>query len=994
MDSVSQEPSRALAVLQGASQVRSRVAAALAGGRCGQVRLSPHDLALYSTDASLYQVPPLSVVIPGSVEEGLEALRLCREAGLPVLPRGGGTALAGQTVNEAVVIDFSANCRGIVSIDAARRRAVVEPGVVLDQFNTALAPHGLMFGPDVATSTHATLGGMIGNNSAGMYSILFGRTVEHVAAIEAALGDGRVMKCESGSCERDPSQRQIAGRLRQIVWPLREEIRRRYPRILRHVDGYNLDLLLDQFEASAEGKFDQVNLATLLCGSEGTLATTLRAEVALVERPAQRGLLLAGFGSVAEALAALKGILQTKPAAVELVDDVVLSVAVRNTSIAPFVELMPKPRQGALGAVLYIEHFGASEAEVQDALQRTESALGDAALRRVTSPAEMTAAWRLRKAGEPLLHAVPGLRKPLTFVEDAAVDPSRLAEFVEDFRRIVARQGTTAAYYAHASVGCLHIRPMLCLEEPPERERLQAIAVEVADLVVRYGGALSGEHGDGRVRSPLLSRVLGPQVCAAMRQVKEVFDPDGRMNPGNLMQTDDPARILTNLRLDQSPGRPAAAATNTFFHYEAEEGFVHAVEQCNGAGICRRRTPGLTMCPSYRALLDERHSTRGRGNALRVAIEGGINPDWNDKDTMETLDLCLSCKACRAECPSNVDIAKLKAEYLAQGHAARGRLDWHSWLISRTRTIMRLASWGWPVSSFLAEWRPSAAIGKAILGITSQRRLPPVGRDLRRWWNRRRRSTQSNQSSPSVVLFADCFSAFSEPQIGQAAVELLEAAGYRVELASVGCCGRTGISVGDLSRVARVISRTAAELRRVTEACGASAILMLEPSCASAMRDEWTQLRLGAGEPDARWCAGRVQLVEEFLHRNWNSHPRPLRAASGLSERVLVHEHCHQKAIWGAQISTGLLRRLYPDVELVSAGCCGMAGSFGYAPNRFDLSMTIAQQELLPALRRAGEAVICASGTSCRQQVHHALGIVPLHPVQAALRGLADEPLR
>jgi len=968
----------------------------------GEVLFDAHSRMLYATDASLYQVEPIGVVTPRTVEEGERVIRHCAAAGVPVLPRGGGTALAGQSVNRAVIVDFSRHCRKILSIDPKSRRAVVEPGVVLDQLNRAAAEHGLRFGPDVATGSHATIGGMIGNNSSGANSILYGRTVDHVIALDVALPSGQSMRFELGSCDRDPGQREIAGQLASIVLPIASEIGARIPKILRHVDGLNLDILLRQLQASTPGTFDAVNLAHLVCGSEGTLCTVLRAELALVPVPAATGLAIVGFPGVAEALAPLSAMLSTGPSAVELVDDVVIAMALRNTAHRGDVEIMPRPGGQLPGAVMYVQYFAGDAGEVEAQFARLRDALPGATIAEYRDAPSMDRAWRLRKAGEPLLHAVPGHRKPVTFVEDTAVDPSRLPAFVDEFRTIVARHGTTAAYYAHASVGCLHIRPLIALDDPKDLDAMVALATEVADLVVRYGGALSGEHGDGRVRTPLLSRVLGPALCDAVRQVKAVFDPAGIMNPGNLTETDDPRRIVMSLRVrpDDAHFAHAPSDTQTAFAYGPEGGFAHAVSSCNGAGLCRRLSPaGGTMCPSYRATLDERHSTRGRGNAIRLAATGQFGRDaatdaaagrWNDPATLETLGLCLSCKACKSECPSNVDIAKLKAEYLHQGHRARGGPDWRTRMLSNVRTLSKLGSAVWPLANALARTGLARRAASALMGFDARRSLPPFGPSLFGWAQRRR--ARLGGDAPAVILFGDCFSAYSESEIGRSAVELIEAFGYRVIVANAGCCARAAISCGALDEAARMVDRTAASLAALVDTHRAQAILALEPSCHSAIVDDWTDLRTGADPALIGRIASMSHLVEVWLDARWDSHPRrpEFRAPEAACD---VHVHCHQKALLGTAGASGLLRRILgPGVRTLETGCCGMAGAFGFGADRYELSMRIGELGVLPAARAlAPGATMVAAGTSCRHQIRDGASVEALHPVQVAHKALAGD---
>lgn len=987
------------------SSIESQLKLALSG----EIRFGLHDRMLYSTDASIYQVEPIGVVIPSSIEDAIAAIRVCDRLGVAMLPRGSGTALAGQSVNRAVIIDLSVNCRKILHIDPITRRARVEPGVVLDQLNEALLPHGLMFGPDVATSSHATIGGMIGNNSAGANSILFGRTVEHLISVDVVLADGSRLHLDEGASERDPVIHELTRRIADIVLPIASEIDQRIPKIRRHVDGYNLDIFLQQLRASTAGTFDRVNLAHLLCGSEGTLGATVEAELALVKRPQMRGLAIVGFEGVAEALRPLTQMIATEPSAVELVDDMVIAMAKRNTHYRQDVSVMPTPASGRLGAVMYVQYFGEGRDEIERKMDRLAAVIADAPMVRHFDAAAMDAAWRLRKASEPLLHGIPGEKKPFTFVEDTAVDPAKLAAFVEEFRTIVARHGSTAAYYAHASVGCLHIRPLIAITNEDGLATLRAIAIEVADLVVKYGGALSGEHGDGRLRSPLLTRVLGAAIAQAIGAIKNVFDPRALFNPGNLVNNDDPTQITTHLRVRPDDKRDKrfvkAEEVPTFFRYEREEGFGHAVEACNGAGLCRRMTDGGTMCPSYRVLKDERQTTRGRANALRLAVTGQLttggggsasSPLWNDPETKATLDLCLSCKACKSECPSNVDLAKLKAEYTAQGYWERGGVPWRVNLMGNVRSLNRMGSAMWPLSNWLVGASVVRSVIASMMGFSQQRSLPPFGRSLRGWMQRRAQQArllhgpESLQSRPTVLLMPDCFSQWSQPEVGHAAVEVLQAFGYRVVLPQAGCCGRAAISNGMLAQAAIMSCQTARALMDSMRREGAVAILGLEPSCVSAIKDDWLDLKMGVARDDLVALASKTWMIEEWIEREWDSHPtRPQFAKT--TEEIVLHAHCHQKALWGVGSSLALLKRVFGEsAKALSTGCCGMAGGFGFQEANYDLSMAIGEQDLFAKLDVHPRALVCAPGTSCRHQIEDGRHRRAMHPIELIAKALAD----
>ena len=1022
-----------------------------ADGTGGQVRFGRHDRLLYATDASLYQVEPIGVVVPASVDDAVRVVRFCAQNDVALLARGGGTSLAGQCVNHAVVMDFTPMCRGVVSVDVAGRTCTVEPGIGIDELNEQLAAQktGLFFAPDPATSRQAAVGGCIGNNGAGARSIRYGRTSENVEALEVCLSTGQRVWLGPGAGEKDAVARELGAKVIEIVRRYAAPIRERFPRTVRRNAGYGLDMILDQVEAGATA--ETVDLSKLLCGSEGTLAVTLRARLKLNPIPTAKGIAVVSFKTLEDAIAATKPIIDTclglGLTAIELLDDVVLDAARGNIEYREYVNLLPGADASAREpkAALYVEFFGfaGGRADVErgfavlrELLLRTAGVMpGGIAV--YTDAGAMLKAWALRKAGEPLLHGLPGARKPITFVEDNAVPVERLGEFVREFKEIVKKHGTRAAYWAHASVGVLHVRPMIDLHDPADRERMRAIAVEVADLARACGGIMSGEHGDGRVRGPLLERFFGPELMRAFREVKRVMDPQGLLNPGMIVSPESLGTITDNLRVDAggvgggvdahphlleaSPRADLArsretgpetgvagrvAGVETYFDYSDSGGFSHAVEQCNGAGVCRKRTG--VMCPSYHATLDERHSTRGRGNALRLAITGQMpgargsagemgEANFDDEETKKTLDLCLSCKACKSECPSNVDIARLKAEYTAQRYKRTGKVPIASLATGHVRVLNRIGAITPGLANAVNATAAARGFINAVMNIHPERSLPKFSRSLysafRPAATRVGSTGQAVQSR--VVLYTDCFTTYNESHIGVAAGRVLERLGYGVELSASTCCGRSMISVGMLEQAIKTIDAALERLRPAIEDDGVKAIVVCEPSCLSAMKDDWLALKCRTPLQLREKLAKKALLPEQFIDAAWDAHPAAASVdLSSLGGRVLLHGHCHQKSLWGVESSARLLRRLVGErLTVLDTGCCGMAGSFGYDRERYGLSMQIAELALLPSVRRAEPGdVIVAAGTSCRHQVHDGTrGLAggarrALHPIELVER--------
>jgi FAD/FMN-containing dehydrogenase/ferredoxin len=773
----------------------------------GEVRPGLHDRLLYATDASLYQVEPLAVVIPASTLDAARAVRVCSAAGAAILPRGGGTSLAGQATSRAVVLDMTPNCTRLIELDEAGRWCRVEPGLTVDDLNDAIREDGLFFAPDPATSRQAAIGGCVGNNAAGARSIRYGRTSENLLGLKVCLADGSVVTLDEGAALRDERVAALTRRVVEVVRRHEALIRERFPRTLRRNAGYALDAILAQLDEDP-GDLSRVNLAHLLCGSEGTLAVTLEAELLLHPTPAARGLAVAAFESVDAAMDALLPVLELNPSAVELLDDMVLGLAREQNEYRRYVDLLPSPGGAPPAAVLYVEFTADDDpAEIDERFAALRSIVSPERLACHTDAAAMLDAWKLRKAGEPLLHGLPGSRKPMTFVEDNAVPPEHLAEFVRRFRAIVEKHGTTAAFFAHASVGVLHVRPLLDIHSETDRQTMQAIAVEVADLAKELGGVMSGEHGDGRVRGPLLERYFGGELMAAFRAIKTIFDPANLLNPGNIVAPGPIASMTTHLRVKPEEAEVRVPEVETFYNYSDSHGFASAVEMCNGAGVCRKKTGG-TMCPSYMATLDERHSTRGRANALRLAITGqtgGAAPAFNDPETLATLDLCLSCKACKSECPSNVDVARLKAEYLAQSDMAQGGPSLPRRIMANIHTLNRVACLAPGLTNAINRVPLVRSVLAQVLGIDRRRSLPVFVKPLHKRWTPS--AADSDQSRPVAVLIDDTFVTHNEPHIALAARTVLEAFGYRVILHTVGDLGRAAISQGLLAQAIATAER-------------------------------------------------------------------------------------------------------------------------------------------------------------------------------------------
>ena len=983
---------------------------------------------LYSTDASIYRATPIAVVFPRHADDVAATVQFAADNGLPILPRGGGTSLEGQTVNEAVVIDCSRHLNQILELNAEEGWARVQPGVVQDALRRAAAPYGLDFGPDTATATRATLGGMIGNNSAGAHSIVHGKTIDHVLDLRCLLADGSEITCtplDAAGLQGKQRVDGLEGRLYRTVAAVVERhadaIRERFPKVMRRVTGYNLDAFVDRMSNASSnsprafdsiGGFDSFNMAELMVGSEATLAVFLDAKVRLVRLPSATALGVAQFDDLVTAMEATRLIVETQPSAVELIDDLMIRQARAHSGLAHLCDYV----EGSPKALLITEYSGESPAFVADQVDKLRDLLARERLGfgfyRATGTQQQADVWQLRKAGLALMLSLKGDAKPIAFVEDTAVPVDRLPEYVARLQDVVDRHDTWAGFYGHASVGCLHFRPVINLKEAGDVGKLRSIAEEVRDLVVEFDGALAGEHGDGRTRTEYLPGFFGQEVYSAFRQIKTAFDPEGRMNPGNICDplsmsdrnggadgigvsarrpAQTPPRYLidTDLRYGVDYHTPLLA---TQLDWTPEGSFSGAVEMCNGNGACRK-TEGGTMCPSYMVTRSEEHSTRGRANALRAVIAGQLpSASLTSERLYQVMDLCLECKACKSECPSGVDMAKLKYEFLAQYQDAHG-VPLRARLFANADRVGRWGSRLAPISNWMGASPPGRWLNERLLGVSARRHLPTfVRRTFEQRFGERRRAAAGNTPGDRgrVVLFHDTFMNYNVPTVGLAAVRVLEAAGFEVVLAKAACCGRPMLSNGLVGAAAAAARANVAALMPHVEA--GTPIVGCEPSCLLMLRDDYRDL---LGESSAvRKVAEASFMIDEFLVSRARGAESELELQLGLQPRpgrLLVHGHCHQKALIGMEPTMEMLRWI-PELEPVAldTGCCGMAGSFGYKAEHYDTSMAIGELSLFPALRNEPGAGVAVSGISCRHQVQQALGGSPRHPIEWLADALPD----
>jgi FAD/FMN-containing dehydrogenase/Fe-S oxidoreductase len=940
----------------------------------GEVRFDKVTRALYSTDASVYQIEPIGVAVVKSRADVIQTVNTCREFGCSMTMRGGGTSQAGQAIGAGLQVDTSKYFNRLLEVNAAERWARIEPGIVLDELNAALRPHGLRFAPDISTANRATVGGMMANNSSGARSVLYGKTIDHVLAQDVVLSDGSeahfapMQGAEVDAiCARGTLESTCYREVLRLARDHASEIASRYPRVLRRVGGYNLDAFIDPTRP--------IDMTKLIVGSEGTLAAILEARVNLVPLPAAKAVMAIQFADLLESLEATPAILEHHPSAVEVMDRFILD----NTKQNPALERLRRTFiDGEPGALLCVEFYADRAEDLPPRLDALEHDLRARRLGyryyRAIDLAAQARIWSLREAALGLSMAMKDDAKSLSFVEDTAVAPERLRDYIDRFLGIVARHGTTAGVYAHASVGCLHVRPVVNLKTEAGLRTFEAIASDISDLVLEFGGALSGEHGDGLIRSPFMEKMFGPVLYRAFQDVKRTFDPYAIFNPGKIVGAPP---LTSNLRY--GPTYQTRRPT-TYFDYSEYGGLSGAVEMCSGLGVCRKKLDG-TMCPSYMATREEKHSTRGRANTLRLAMAGRLGEaGLGDEGVREVLDLCLECRACKAECPVGVDVARFKSEFLADYWSRHGT-PLRARFLGGIHGVSRWASRFAPLSTWMAQSAPGRWMAEALLGIDS-RRTPPawVSRTFRQGFDANVVSGSSRTNAP-VRLFVDTFTNYYNPQVGMAGARVLRAAGLQVGLAPNGCCGRPMISQGLLAQ-----ARAAAQFNTDTLyplAQSGARFVFFEPSCLSAMREDVPSLLRGEAQQRAAAVAAQSMLFEDLLEQHLDRHPSAVSFAPRPGT-IVLHGHCHQKAMGLLPPAKALLSRI-PQASVVDldAGCCGMAGSFGYATEHFDVSRAIGERRLLPAARRLEPAdVLVAAGVSCRHQIADFTSARAMHPAE------------
>ena len=937
---------------------------------------------IYATDASIYEFPAIAVATPRNEEELRTIHEVATACDVPLLPRGGGTSLAGQATNRAIVVDMTKHMNQLLEINPEEKWARVQPGLVRDELNAALKEHNLEFAPETSTSNRAVIAGMIGNNSSGMRSVRYKRTIDHLLGGRVMLTNREIIDCVDRSPEeakKIAEQDTPEGKLWKKVIPIIEEnrafIEERFPKVMRRVGGYSLD------EFPPEGPW---NLMKLVAGSEGTLATILEAKLNLVERPPVIGMVTVHFKELLPCFSSVPDMLKHDPLSIELMDGRVVELSKNNPSTQPLCDFI----EGDPQAILVVELTGDS---VEDMDRQIDAFIEDMkskghgyAWPSMRGEEDRGRVIELRKRSLGVLLGMRGDLKPIPFIEDMCVPPDVLGEYLEKVVKIVRGQNLDVVMFGHASVGVIHVRPVVNQKLKEHVDKMEIISSEVMKLVKEYGGSWSGEHGDGIARGAKNTEFWGEKMIGLFRDVKAIFDPKGIMNPGRVFDTPP---MNENLRFgpDYKTNYP-----DTYFRFKEFQGFGKAVEMCNGVGACRKTGSG-TMCPSYMATRDESATTRGRANALRLAIAGKFGDNGLVSEGVhEALDLCLECKACKTECPSNVDMSRMKSEHLAHYHATHGA-TMRDRVFAEAPTTGKLLSG--PIAGIANAFSGIGFLRKmgfGVIGIAKDRDFPQLATQPLTSWFEKNAQKNGAGAKGEVVLFGDCWANYYETEAGQYATRLLEKLGYQVTLVVEACCQRTRISKGFLKKAKEDGAKTVSKLKPYAER--GVPILAIEPSCCSSVTDDLTDLV--ANEEDAKIVAEHAHPIEQFLaaelaanHIDWPKPEKPF-------PKYLVHGHCHQKALYSTVDGKSLLREnTNAAVSEVDSGCCGMAGSFGYEQEHFELSKKLANQRLLPAVNstKPDDTIVIANGFSCRHQIKDFSGRKAYHIIEALGRGVFGE---
>jgi len=928
---------------------REEIQKALLSRSVGEVKFDPISCALYSVDASIFEVKPLGVVIPRSLEELVNLVNIAREYQVPLIPRGAATGITGGCLGRGIIVDFSVGFNSLLEIDIPNRRVICQPGLIQDHLNKALEPYGYRLGPDTSTGNRATIGGMVANNAAGSRSLRFGMMADHLQAVALLLSTGKLIEFGPLTLEEWRQKRTlqgIEGYLYSEAWRLKEEysqeIQTHFPPIPRRVSGYRLDSLLETHA---------FNFSKLIAGSEGTLGILTQISLNIVPKIQHQGLCLIAFDDLNQAFEAVMPILSYSPLALEMIDDQIIRLGRESPSLRGKLDwLVGEPK-----ALLIVEFDGANKDEVLEKVQRLQNTSIGQSRRLILDANDIKNVWTLRKSGLGILLSKRTYSRAVAFIEDLSIPPAQLAPFMKEFCALLKQNNKQAGIYGHAGAGCMHIRPYMDLREQSEIDLMRVMMQRVAELILHYGGALSGEHGDGLIRSWLNPVLYGETIMQAFRELKQAFDPYGLMNPGKIIPISD---TLEHLRFDVSSNR---APFKTIQDFSAEGGFELAVDLCNGNGLCRKQEG--VMCPSFQVTGEEKDSTRGRAQALRQIIHGQLPAETMTSQSLyEVMDLCISCKGCKTECPSQVDMAKMKSEFLfhyqeAHGYSLRTRLFGSIGKLNRALFPLK-----W-IYNGLIQLKLFKML-QSLFGISPFRKLPKLAPEKFTTWLNSYRQPENMHST--LILFPDTFTEFHEPQVGQAAVRLFNRIGYRVIGIPWSCCQRPAISKGMLLEAKQGLTGLIEQLLPYLKK--GIPLVGLEPSCISTLRDD-----LNGFTENGKEYSHLIYTFDEFLADAMSKNTITPTLKKNLSPPVecYVHGHCHQKSLTGMKPTETVLKAISGlHYHLIESGCCGMAGSFGYEKEHYAISMQMGEHRLFPAIRNIPkEAIIVANGFSCRNQI-------------------------